>query len=219
MQATRAMDILDQFFLHEQHILLFDNATTHTARAPDALSARKMPMKPSDKFWCTIKDNDGREKHVPMQDARFSDGSPQSLYFPPGHLLAGQFKGMRTLIQERREKGANLPDPMVGGKNGLKAQCKKFQCSPERTNCCCRRILFSEPDFSQVPSALEQHCEKRGYKVIFLPKFHCELNFIEQVWGYAKRLYRECPASLLEEDLENNALESLDAVPLISMHR
>ncbi|KAJ7850652.1 hypothetical protein B0H14DRAFT_2763117 [Mycena olivaceomarginata] len=37
---------------------------------------------------------------------------------------------------------------------------------------------------------LEEHCAERGYKVIFFPKFHPELNFIEQWWGYAKRSSR-----------------------------
>jgi len=34
---------------------------------------------------------------------------------------------------------------------------------------------------------LRGHCEARGYEVLFLPKFHPELNFIEMCWGYGKR--------------------------------
>ncbi|KAJ7503793.1 hypothetical protein B0H11DRAFT_2273883 [Mycena galericulata] len=47
-----------------------------------------------------------------------------------------------------------------------------------------------------------------------LPKFHFELNFIEQVWGYAKRIYRFYPASSREDDLDRNVRETLAAVPL-----
>jgi len=55
--------------------------------------------------------------------------------------------------------------------------------------------------------------------VIFLPKFHCELNFIEQCWGFAKRIYRLNPESSREDHLEKNALDALEAVPLTSMHK
>jgi hypothetical protein len=70
-----------------------------------------------------------------------------------------------------------------------------------------------------IKSCLESDCEARGFQLLFLPKFHCELNFIEQCWGYAKRLYRLNPESSREDALERNALAALDAVPLISMRR
>ncbi len=37
---------------------------------------------------------------VKMCDATFKDGSPQLLYFPNGHKLAGIFKGMATILNE-----------------------------------------------------------------------------------------------------------------------
>ena len=42
-QAENAMDILEQHYPNDKHVLLFDNATTHQKRADDALSATKMP--------------------------------------------------------------------------------------------------------------------------------------------------------------------------------
>lgn len=63
------------------------------------------------------------------------------------------------------------------------------------------------------------HASGNRQMIIFLPKFHCKLNFIEQCWGYAKRLYRMFPESSREDVLEKNALEALDAVPLESMRR
>jgi len=65
-----------------------------------------------------------------------------------------------------------------------------------------------------VPSILEKHCRQQGFHVLFLPKFHCKLNFIEQCWGFAKRLYRQFPPSSKEVDLECNLVTALDSVPL-----
>ena len=81
------------------------------------------------------------------------------------------------------------------------------------------RVLFNQPDFVNVESQLESVCKARGFQVIFLPKFHCELNFIEQCWGYAKCIYCHYPASSKEKDLEWNVLTALDSIPLESMCR
>jgi hypothetical protein len=149
-----------------------------------------------------------------MQDGQFLDGTSQSFYFPDSHPQAGLFKGMRHIIQERISHGANLPDPTK-----LLAQCREFKCLPGATECCCRRILFNQLDFVAQKSKLEELCESRGYRITFYPKFHCEVSFIEQCWGFAKRVYREFPASSAEADLEPNVTRALDTVPLNSMRR
>ena len=55
---------------------------------------------------------------------------------------------------------------------------------------CCRRILYNQPDFADAESLLKTNCHSCRIHVVCLPKFHCELNFIEQCWGRAKGVYR-----------------------------
>jgi hypothetical protein len=119
------------------------------------------------------------------------------------------FKGMAAILMERGFMDAPK----------LLAQCEKFKCKPDVTSCCCRHILYNQPDFINVTSKLEKPCTRRGSRVLFLPKFHCKLNFIEQCWGFSKLLYQQFPASPKEADLEKNVLTALDSVPLTVMHR
>ena len=65
-QTTTAMDILTEFYPQEEHILVYDNATTHTKRSDTALSARHMPKgrKPVGEFWgatIPVLDSDGQQ--------------------------------------------------------------------------------------------------------------------------------------------------------------
>jgi len=152
---------------------------------------------------------DGKLMKVKIQmcPVRFADGTPQELYFPDGHDRAGIFKGMAVILEERGFRDMSK----------VRAECPGFKCKPEVINCCCRHILYNQPDFVDVESLLESACKSHGFQVLFLPKFHCELNFIEQCWGHAKRLYWMKPPSSKEEDLQANVLASLKAIPLVTM--
>ncbi|KAJ7445373.1 hypothetical protein B0H11DRAFT_2249507 [Mycena galericulata] len=201
-QARVAMDILTEFGDDIEH----ENAEIDPS-----------PIQDWEECWSPegqpIYNPDGTllKEKIPMTGASFADGHPQSLYFENGPH-AGMFKGMEQILTER---GYNV--------KGKKAECLNFQCAVDADghhgDCCMRRMLFNEPDFAAVQSLLEDQCSSQGIAVIFLPKFHCELNPIEQCWGYAKRLYRLCPESSREEDLEKNMLDSLDAIPLICIRR
>jgi len=52
---------------------------------------------------------------------------------------------------------------------------------------CALRILEAQPDFANEISLLEQAVCEAGHQVIFCPKFHCELNYIEYFWAAVKR--------------------------------
>ncbi|KZT64015.1 hypothetical protein DAEQUDRAFT_733158 [Daedalea quercina L-15889] len=220
-QLTMAMDILDKDYPDDKHVFIIDNAPTHLKRADDALSARKMPKGPSKKLavLANVIGEDGKVVHGPdgkilkhkirMGDGRFSDGCPQALYFPDGHERAGDFKGMAVILKERGYVDVD----------SLRAECKDFKCPPHVERCCCRWLLHNEPDFQEVKSLVETHCKSRGYEIVFLPRFHCELNPIEQCWGFTKRKYREYPPSSLEADLERNVVSALSTIMIELIRR
>ncbi|KAF8585443.1 hypothetical protein K439DRAFT_1343453 [Ramaria rubella] len=195
-QVETAIDIFEIKTNHTATgLFVFDNAPSHQKRAPDALSARKMPKGPK-ADWTHHKDGPR------MRYASFADGTPQCLYFPVEHPMLGWFKGMEVIIKERGQ----WPD------NGLNVQCPGFKCEPDSRDCCCRRLLFMAPDFVAQKSYLEEYITSRGHICDFYPKFHCELNFIEQYWGAAK--YHYCSTSKTNDikTMEENMLACLDKV-------
>ena len=113
-----------------------------------------------------------------------------------------------------------LEERGFGNMSKVPAECKKFKCKPGETRCCCCWILYNQLDFAEAESLLESHCCSHGiHAVIFLPKFHCELNFIEQCWGRAKSVYRTYPPSSSKEDLKANTLCSLGSISLQMMKK
>jgi len=225
--AEAAMQILEKYYPDENHVLVFDNATTHLKRAADSLSAHRMPKtvtKPGAVPFGVdvpalsvegklVYGENGKvlKKWIPMVDGKFADGTPQAFYFPQGHECAGAFKGMAAILAE-----CGLTEAW-----DWPTQCLDFKCppGPGHSSCCCHRVLYSQPDFMECETLLETACRAQGFDILYLPKFHCKLNFIEQCWGYAKQKYREFPLSSREADLECNIVEALNSVPLLSMHR
>ena len=100
--------------------------------------------------------------------------------------------------------------------NGLKLDCKPCnENNPKVDNlqCCARRILSECPDFKIDKCWLEETVESLGCSLIFLPKFHCELNFIEMLWGSVKaQLRRQCTFSFKE--LGERLPFQLDNIPV-----
>lgn len=201
----RAIDIFEEKthgFIRA--LFIFDNATTHRKRAPDALSALKMPKGPS-ATWAHNKDGPR------MRDTVLPDGRTQSFYYPDNHpTMPGWFKGMEQILRERD----------LWPRDGLLRECTSFKCrtDPDSTNCCCRKILYLQSDFQNQKSHLEEVIESRGHICDFYPKFHCELNFIEQYWGAAKLRYRSLPRKATTE-MEQCMRDCLDQVPLIQIRR
>ena len=182
-QVDEAINILNEYYPNSDfdHVFIYDNATTHLKRADDALSARKMPKntpKPGKNWGIEVSKRDpvtGKLVYRPdrsvdkikilMHDGRFENGQPQPLYFPMDHAdknFRGIFKGMAVILEER---GFNEMSKLC-------AECKGFKCKPGATECCCRRILYNQPDFAEGESLLETHCHACGiHAIVFLPNF------------------------------------------------
>ena len=138
------------------------------------------------------------------------NGQSQNPYFEEGHPREGTFKGMARILEEQ-----GYTDVVR-----LPAQCKNFKCPPDADWCCCRRLLHNQPDFVNVKSILQEHCERQGFLVQTLLKYHCELNPLEiMVWGRSKFHYRLNPPSNKESDLHQNIIKALEAVALTEMRR
>ena len=81
----------------------------------------------------------------------------------------GEAKGLKEALEER---GFDVQK--------LKAKCSPV-CAVERMGCCMARLLSQQDDFKDQTSMLEKVITDQGHCIIFLPKFHCELNPIKMV--------------------------------------
>src|SRR5258705_13237076 len=84
--------------------------------------------------------------------------------------------------------------------------------------CCALRILEAEDDFRNEKSMLETIIFETSHEVVFYPKFHCELNYIEYYWASLKRYTREnCKYSFSE--LEATVFAAMNSVELKTIRR
>jgi len=83
----------------------------------------------------------------------------------------------------------------------------------ENLTCCARHILASQVDFKNQKPLLQEIIEAKGHKVVFYPKFHCELNYIEMYWGAAKRYVRQ-HCDYTWKDLQENIPRAFDSISL-----
>ena len=101
---------------------------------------------------------------------------------------------------------------------GLKIICKKPNCDPDATACHTTRILSQQPDFREQKSLVQEVIEAAGHICIFLPKFHCELNFIEFFWGAMKKYLGE-HCDYTYSGLQKNIPDALKLVDVLTIRK
>jgi hypothetical protein len=171
----------------------------------NTLSTRKMSKNPNE-GWTHRKDNEPK-----MHNGKFSPNQIcQEFHYPLNHLtMPSWFRGMEQIIHEHS----------LWPEKGMFVQCTGFKCPLRCMDCCCQHFLFYQPDFMAQKSELKEFITVQGHVCDFYPKFHCELNFIEQYWGAVKYLYCSTVKTADIDAMEQNVLECLDEVPLLQIRR
>ena len=167
-----------------QALFAFDNSFNHSCYAKDALLVENMNLGP------------GEKQPILRNGFNHTTQEVQSMVFPDDHLnpsLRGKPKGIKKVLIERglwktrRVDGFAflLECPTTGNRPG---------CDPTLTGgCCARGLLKKQPDFQEQRGRLKEEIEATEHLVIFYPKFHFELNFIER--------YVPCLLSKIKADL------------------
>jgi hypothetical protein len=147
--------------------------------------------------------------------------------YPIDPELVGKPKGMKRVLQERglwndslkkqcgRQKKDNPTSRNVSSK---KVWRNTKLVSPTAVRWGRTAVLFeSQDDFKNEVSLLEIVVTQAGHEVIFYPKFHCELNYIEYYWAALKRFTRDNCRYFPE--LEPTVLQAMDSVDLRTIRR
>ncbi|RPA93698.1 hypothetical protein L873DRAFT_1941720 [Choiromyces venosus 120613-1] len=137
-------------------LFFFDNATSHACFAPDTLWTKAMNLDPrgDQTYMCT----------TTFLDIHTGIFKTQSMVFSADYdKYPNQLKGLREVLKEQSL-----------WQTGLRLDCK------DKHNACCAWCLLDvQPDFQSQKGRLQEEIEHQGHSVVFYPKFHCELNWIE----------------------------------------
>jgi len=180
-----------------QALFLIDNSQGHSAYGEDALLISRMNIKPG-----------GKQAHM-RNGWYIRDGVriSQPMIYPSNHPDHPDTpKGVKAVLVER-----GLWQQKLRGK------CEKA-CKADADACCNKRILERQPDFCEQKSLVQETIEAAGHVCLFLPKFHCELNFIEFFWGMVKKYLRDnCDYTF--DTLKENLPKALHSVHIHTIQR
>ena len=212
VQIDHFLDLFQLAFPGKVAMLIFDCSANHEAFAKDALVVSRMNVFPGGK-QSIMRDTcyvHATQRNLPADQ---QDIVNQSMVYPQDHEhFPGQAKGMAAVAAERGLLPAVRPPQKC-------LACKSpVPVSAEVKECCLYRILSLEHDFATEMSALQKLVQGRGHMILFLPKFHCELNPIECAWGDSKaKCRKECDCSWAS--LKVRVPTTLDEIPIARIRR
>ncbi|KAE9389954.1 hypothetical protein BT96DRAFT_834161 [Gymnopus androsaceus JB14] len=246
-QVKDAIQIFDVKFPNDVGVWIFDCSSAHESFAEDSLRANKMNRGSGGqqpKMHDTIIPSGPFAGQ--KQAMVFPDDSEEK--DEKGVPLAGKPKGMERVLRERglleeMEKKGRVVGVCKECKKSQEAKDKAAKEAKARReemegpdidesqednddsddfyrskDCCMRRVLELQTDFKEEKPLLQIIIEEAGHKCFFLPKFHCELNPIELVWGNMKRNFREETDGSFAKGKEL-VPKGLDRISVTTIHR
>ena len=189
----------------------YDHSMTHCARAPDGLDAGKLNLTDGGKNVPMLRDGwymkDG-ERVVQKMQHNDAEGKPVQ-------------KGLRTILEERGKDKNDGGHQLVKLCHPCKNHTPHDQRGSTETKCCAWYVLSQEPDFLAQRPWLQEEVEEMGFSIHFYPKYHCELNFIEMLWGWIKSYHRRhCTYSFKDLDSKDGLRKTIDErLPLLFVRK
>jgi transposase len=125
-------------------------------------------------------------------------------------------KGLRTILTERGKFHNNQGHQLCK----VCRPCLNKTPHSERENktekCCAFYVLSQEPDFLEQKPWLTEVVMGHQFNIHYYPKYHCELNWIEMIWGWVKSYHRRnCTYSFADLDGEEGLTKTLnERIPL-----
>lgn len=216
LQTEQAIKIFDVKYPDGVAVFIFDCSSAHEAFAEDALLAHKMNKGSGGKqpkmhdtiipatgqlqsmVWpadCTDLDAQGVSlagQPKGMEQILLERGLLANLVLKKSDKKVCSDCEMSQTARDKAAKLAKARQQEIEG-DGIECLADRYECDAEAgdlersRDCCMRRVLSLQPDFLAEKPLLQLVIEQAGHKCLFLPKFHCELNPIEMVWGQTKR--------------------------------
>lgn len=208
----------NQAFDNYHVTFVLDSATIHTAKAIDMSG---WTLKPSKRVRCFVQSityngrnielvKNGVFKQVfrwPTFSLRFSHFCClRNLYT----IYCSLHRGVQAIAEElgikEKQKEAKEKDP-------TKPQPKLLQA--DYINYCFMHEAFQDCDVRMVEQIVREY---NDISIVWLPKFHPELNPIELVWAYVKQHTRR-KTDWTKKTLIKNILEAREQLPAITINR
>ncbi|KAF8585068.1 hypothetical protein K439DRAFT_1344462, partial [Ramaria rubella] len=217
-QVEVAIDIFNILHPNDVAVFIFDCLSAHKAFAPDALSVQKMNVKPGGnqpRMHDTVIPNDcpilsKRGTHQSMVFMATETSDPKLIGVPKGMARICEEWGLTCIIAAANNGQVvgtcQSCEMSASQRTQLEEEARKYLEEDgkhidldditlgvlhARKDCCMSQALALQSDFACEKSMLQMVIEAAGHQCIFLPKFHCELNPIEPVWGFARHEFSE----------------------------